>query len=62
MACLAVPSLSLKSITKSTPTRLRTIVERSMYGMNGAPFLRLSHASELIPTTSMSPRAFAALK
>ena len=49
-------------MTKSTPTILRTISARSLNGMKGDPFLRVNHASELTPTTRMSPNALAALK
>ena len=39
-----------------------TMPLRSCSGMNGAPFLRLSHESEFIPTTNKSPNFLADLK
>ena len=35
---------------------------RSTSGINGLPFLRVSHSSEFTPTISLLPSAFAALK
>ena len=64
---IAPPELSTlssfgTSIILSTILRFFTIVARSLKGINALPFLRISHASELIPTHSSSPRFFAASK